>query len=211
MVDYTSNIAGQTDGGVKITCILNEGAPTVTERTYGPDGYRDRGITWASEIYKNSWVTINADATYDTYVLNKGMPAVKAITAATEIIGIVITEPKAVAMPATTALGDSWAKQLAAGYYRIATVLFPCFTMVTKMEIVAVNTAAILAGDVDAVFVDASATIANALAGTKPVTLSGYDVANGGAGVVPLHSVPKGTDTYSILVGFTGGAVVVGA
>jgi hypothetical protein len=97
---------------------------------------------------------------------------------------------------------------LAGGWYRVATVEFFGLSGVAKAVCVPADTGAITPGTVGLVKIDDSASAALAAA-EGPIMLSVYDVASGGTGIISFHYVPKGTTTVSILVGFTGGFVVV--
>jgi len=202
-----STIAGIYEGGVQLTCILAEGAPTVTETTWGQDGFYDRGMTSASPLTVDSWVTLDV-ATENTYDTTKGTPVVKAITNGSLIIGKIISEPKWVATPANTAAGNSWAKILAGQFYRIATVWFPGITGVAKMQLQGLTAAAIVPGVQATLELDASLSVA-AAAARNPETLCGSDVSSGGVGMFSFHYVASGAALVSILVGFTGGVNLI--
>lgn len=200
-----STIAGVECGGVKLTCILYEGAATVTANVAGPDGYEDTGITLASRIYKDQWVELDVQSD-NTYAATKGLPVVKTLetASAAAYIGKVVTEPTWSTTPPTTTTA-TWSADLTRGAYRIATVWFPSFTGVTKLTLVGASAANVVPGTPTTLNIDISATTALAAAGSAE-TLSGCDAAADGVGIVPLHYVANGAATVSMLVAFNGTA-----
>jgi hypothetical protein len=200
-----SQIAGYTGGGVKLPCILSEGNLTVAAGVYGPDGYKDTGITLASPLYKDSFVQIDTDAA-NTFIATGGVPVVAAIAAGSVIAGQIVSEPKWFKMP--IASQTVRATILAGGWYRVATVEFFGLSGVAKAVCVGADTGIITPGTVALLKIDDAASAALAAA-EGPIMLSVYDVASGGTGLISFHYVPKGTATVSVLVGFTGGFVVV--
>jgi len=200
--------AGYTGGGIKLTCILDEGAPTVTKNTMGQDGYFDTGIVWASQMAKNQFVCLDTD-TANTYAATGGLPAVQPIAAGSLIVGQIISEPRIIKVPLTTAAGDSYAKRLAGKYYRVATVEFFGISGVAKAVVVNTTTA-IVPGVAATLKIDASAS--NALAAVDPqgpVCLSCVDATSGGSGVFSFHYIAGAAGTVSALVGFVGGVAVI--
>lgn len=202
-----SQIAGDSGGGLKLPCILYEGAPTVSDDALGPDGYTDTAITFASGLKKDDFVVLDVQ-TENTYATTKGLPVVKAIAAGTLIVGRIITTPKLVRAPANTAAGDSWAKQLAGEYYRVATVEWFGLSGAIKAVVKGLNAAAIVPGVCATVKIDASECVA--LRGGV-VTLAISDVANGGVGIISFHYVAAAAADVSALVSFVGGTVVIQA
>ncbi|MFA4971956.1 MAG: hypothetical protein WC683_05035 [bacterium] len=200
-----STIAGGLQGGSEYTCILYEGAPTVTAKTLGPDGYYDTGIVPASPLQKDDIVVLDIQSE-NTYEATGGLPVVKAVTNGTLILGKILTEPKTIGTAPTTAAGDTWAKILAGKYYRIAKVKFFGVTDIEKAILVGASTANIVPGVPDTLKVDVSGTVA---VSGGVVTLSCADAANGGSGIFSFHYVANGAVTVSILAGFTGGPVVI--
>lgn len=192
-----STIAGDFDGGIRITCILNEGAPTVGSRVYDNTGGRVTGLTWATEIQKEDVVALDRD-TANTYAATGGLPVVtKPSNGEAYVVGKVVTEPEIVQFPANTAAGDSWSKQLAGKYYRIATVEFWPFVAIKPATIVGANAAAVTIGTTGLLEMDISESYTNH-------GLCVFDVGSGGTGLVSLHYHPKGTTTATILVGILG-------
>lgn len=202
-----STIAGVDEGGVKLTCIIYEGVPTVTDETFGSDGMYDRGVLPAAPLKKNAWVTPDVQ-TENTYAATKGLPVVKPITNGSLILGKILTEPKWITMADTTAHGDSWAKILAAKYYRIATVWFPGVTGVTKIQVQGLSAANIVPGVQATLEFDASLCVAASVA-KQPEQLCGSDVASGGVGAFSFHYVASGSALVSALIGFTGGVNLI--
>lgn len=201
-----STIAGATAGGVMLPCILYEGVATVTANVMGPDGYYDKGISFASPLVKDQWVTLDVQ-TENTYAATKGLPVVKAIAAGSLVLGQIVSEPTIKVAPATTPT-STWAAHLTGGFYRIATVWFPCVTAVTKATHVNAATAAVVPGIQATIQAGAAATTAAGVAGS-PETLVTIDVASGGVGGFSFHYVPSSAATVSILYGFTGGVNLI--
>lgn len=205
MTDNTSSIAGDYKGGIEITCILNEGAPTVTSRTYGRDGTYDPGVVWASELKKGDVVAITNDSVV-TFAAAGGIPVVETpVNNETLVIGYIDEEPTLRKTPPTTAAGDSLAKRLAGGYYRYATV-------VILGGITAVRKATVMCDGTNATVPGVGSTLKyNITSGSANSELSFVSAASGGVGVIPFHAVPAGTDgdTYSCLVGITGLMIAV--
>lgn len=200
MTDNTSSIAGDYEGGIKITCILNEGAPTVTARTYGRDGTYDLGTTWASELKKGDVVAIS-NSTDVTYVACGGIPLVETpVTTETLVVGQIVSEPKLVVQPPTTASANELSERLAGKYYRVASVeIWGGITAIKKATVMCDGSNATVPG--------VGATLKyNITSGTSNSVLSFDSAASAGVGVIPFHYVPAGTDadTYSCLVGITG-------
>lgn len=216
MTDYTtgstypaSRIAGNVNqGGLELTCILSEGNLTVTANTHGPDGYTDTGITAASGLKKDQWVTLDVDSA-NTYIATYGLPVVKAITNGSLIIGKITSTPVwASTLPTSTQ--TTWSTMLSSKYFRIATVWFPGITGAEKMVVAGASAANIVPGVQATLQFDATATTALSTA-DGVVTLSGVDAANGGVGAISFHYVASGGHTQYILVGFTGGVVTIAA
>lgn len=207
-----STIAQYTGGGIKLPCILEEGAPTVTAMTMGNDGYFDTGITWASRLSKGAWVVPDVQAE-NTFVATKGNPVAKPITNGTLLIGQIVSEPTLQKAPPTTAAGDTYAKRLAGQYYRIATVEWFGLTGVAKAILNTANQAAIVPGVPATIMIDASDTLAlGGAAAQGPVTIGVVDVAAGGAGIISFHYAAQEVGgQHNLLVGFTGGTIVIQA
>ncbi len=216
MTDYTSTtsypaaaIAGNVNrGGIELPCILQEGNITVAANTFGPDGYKDTGVTLASGLVKDEWVVLSTD-TANTYIATYGLPVVTKIATGSLILGKIISEPKwAAALP--TSSQNTWSTMLAGKYFRVATVWFPGVTGAEKVLLNGADTAAIVPGVAGTILVDDSATDTLSAAGGV-VMLAAADAANGGAGIISFHYVAKGAHTQYVLVGFTGGVVAIQA
>jgi len=202
-----STIAGYTGGGIKLPCIINDGTLTVASKVFGPDGYTDTGISLGTPLYKDQYVTLDTDAA-NTYAATGGLPVVCGLSAASLIIGKIITEPKFVVTPTSTS--STRATILANKWYRVATVEFFGIMGVAKATLVGASTANVVPGTAALLQIDQSASDALAAAESAE-TLSVYDVASGGTGLISFHYVASGSATVSILVGFTGGHAVVTA
>jgi len=203
-----STIAGtEGGGGVKLPCILYEGAITVNGRVFGPDGYYDTGITLAAPLVKDQWVQIDGAVT-NTYANTGGVPVVEQMAQNAPLIGKIVTEPKWVNMP--TANTVNWAGDLAGGFFRVATVWFPTLIAVAKATVDNATTAAIVPGVPATLNISAAGSNALAAAGAVE-TLEVVDVAQNGVGIVPLTYVAADGVDVSILIGFNGTAPVVGA
>lgn len=202
-------VAGVTAGGIKLACILAEGAPTVTKKTMGTDGYFETGIVWASQIEKGAWVVLDIQE-QNTYALTGGLPVVKAATSGSLIVGRVVSEPRLVNAPATSAAADTHAERLAGKYYRVATVEWFGLNGVAKAVVVSGDADAIVPGVAGTIQIDASATAALANADSQgPVLLSCSNVASGAAGIVSFHYIPNDAGTVSAMIAITGGVVTI--
>jgi len=199
MTDNTIGYTSDYKGGVEITCILDEGAPTVSERVYGRDGTYDIGLTWANEIKKDQWVAISNDSAVTAAATN-GVPVLeKPVNAETLTVGFVKVEPRRNKMPPNSAAADTLAKRLAGGYYRYATV-------VLMGGITAVMGATVTCDGTNATVPGVGTTLKyNITSGVNTGGLQLDSAASGGAGVIPFHNVPAGTngDKYSCTVGLT--------
>lgn len=200
MTDGTSTIAGNYPGGIRIKCVLNEGAPTVNARTYSPAGLYSSSLTWASEIYENDIVALANDSDC-TYTATGGIPVVEApVNAETLVIGQIVSTPKTQRTPSTSAAGDSLAKRLAGKYHRTAIIeLWAGITKVVDAEVMCNGTNACVPGVGTTLNFNMAASAANH-------GLCFDSAAANGVGVIPFHYVAAGTDgdTYTILCGITG-------
>lgn len=200
--DYTTTYAGNYPGAAncKITCILNEGNPTVTARTYGPDGLYTTGLTWATELYPGDYVAL-ADDTACTYDACDGLPVVEQATNnETLIIGKIISEPVIQVMPANSTAANSLTKRLTGRYYRTALVeIMGGITKIDEAIVQCDGSNATVPGATDKINLNMTDTYANH-------KLCFIQAAGNGAGAIPFHYVPATTtgDTHTILVGITG-------
>ena len=189
-----STYAGQYGGVIQLTCILDEGAPTVTARTYGTGGTYETGHTWASELRKDDVVTLSAE-TSNTYEACRGLPVVETVTNGDDkVIGQIVTEPRLVVTPPNTTDSDSLTKRLAGQYYRVATVeIWGGITSVRSARVLCTGTSAITPGSIDELDVDVSESTAD-----HDLVLN--DTA--GAGFMPFHYVADDTGvSYTCLIG----------
>jgi len=199
MTDYRSAIAGNYPGGLKQTCILNEGAPTVSDSgTYfGATGETEKVLTWATPIEEGELVACSNNAAC-TYIACDGIPCVeRPVDGETLILGKVVSTPKLQKFPANDAAADTLAERLAGDYYRTAVVEFYAgITAIVKAKVVADGSNAVVQMEPATVKYDISASHA---AG-KLVLL---EVASGGVGYLPLHYVTSTAGDYTCLIGMT--------
>ena len=199
MTDSTSDIVGDYPGGIRITCILNEGAPTVAT-SYDAIGHEANGLTWAAELEENNLVAIT-NTTDVTYAACGGIPCVEiAVATETLVIGRIVSTPKLQNFPATTAAADSLAKQLAGEYYRTAVVeIWGGITKVADAVVMMDGSHACVPGVGDTL----GFNVAGGYADEGSLNLDYYAT---GVGIIPFHYVAAGTngDTSSVLVGITG-------
>jgi hypothetical protein len=142
----TYSAGDYTDGGVKRTCILDEGTITVTSRVYGIGGGSAKGFTFGSEIQKGQLVTVSTD-TANTWANTNGMILVEAVTDGDNLcVGVVISEPEWVIQPPSTTAADTLAERLAGQYYRVATVWFPTVIAMTKATLKTADSVAVTPG-----------------------------------------------------------------
>jgi len=199
MTDFSSTFAGKYRAGIlPITCILNEGAPTVV-RAYDQAGYWQQTLTWASELYENDVVAIANDADV-TFVATDGTAVLeKAVDSESLVVGRIVSLPKINKFPVQTSDASSLALRLAGGYFRTANIEFFAFDQVLKATVMADGTHPTLPG--------VGATLKfNMTSSYSKHSLCFDSAASGGVGVVPFHYVPAGVDgdLYSCLVGLNG-------
>lgn len=204
MTDKTVNYAGSHPGlkNVTKTCILNEGAPTVVDRSYGADGLWEKTLTWATELYPGDYVAICND-TDVTFSACGGVPVVeKAANAESLVVGKIVSVPRPnMFFPASSADANDLSERLAGKYYRVANV--EIMAGITKLEeavIMCDGTNATTPGDGQYLKFNITSSYAN------HGLYFDTDTNKGGVGVIPFHYVPAGTDgdLYSCLVGITG-------
>lgn len=200
-----SAIAGNYGGGIEVTCILDEGAPTVTASGsyFGVTGETEQVLTWTTPLIEGEWVACSNDAEC-TCIACGNLPCVeRPVNGETLTIGRIISTPKLQAMPADTAAGDSLAKRLAGDYYRTAVVeIYAGITAIVKAKVVADGSNALVQMNPATAKYDISASHA---AG-KLVLL---EVASGGVGYFPLHYVTATAGDYSCLIGLTGVMIAI--
>lgn len=201
MTDNTSEIAGNYGQGQTITCILDEGA--ITPGT-GIDAYGREQATYAfaAGLAEGDWVALSND-TANTYAATGGLILVeKPVDGETLVIGRIVGTPTALKkVPATADAASTLAKRLAGGFYRKARVEIVAFPIgsIKKFTVYSDGTNATVPGNGSTLKLSITGTYANH---------AGYlDSTNkDGVGIIPLHSVPAGTDgdTCSILAVVTG-------
>lgn len=201
MTDHTSAFAGNYPGGLKQTCILNEGAPTVQTAThYDQLGQSMTVLTWAAELVEGDVVAIDQD-TGNTFAATEGIPVVDTpVNTETFVIGRIVSTPKLGNMPANTAAGDSWAKQLAGGYYRRAIVeIWGGITKIIKAQVTTIETHTVVPGVITKLNYDISES-------TADHNLCFICAAANGLGAIPFHYVEDSVSghEYNCLMGITG-------
>jgi len=119
MTDY----AGDYGGGFPLTCILYEGAITVsTSGTHYAGGKNKQpSFAFAAEISVGDYVGLFVD-TANTLAATTGIPVVTTVATTAPIFGRVVTEPQWANAPSSTT--STWAADLARGAYRKAIVEF---------------------------------------------------------------------------------------
>lgn len=197
----TYNAGDFTDGGVRRTCLLDEGTVTVST-AYGIGGGTAATYSFASEIKKGMVVVVSTD-TGNTWGNTDGNILVTLPANTNDLLfGVVISEPEFTKKPATTAAADSLAERLAGDFLRAATVWFPCVTAMTKATLKCANAAAVTPGTGN-LKLDVSEVTANA-----GITVN--DAASGGsANVIPMHyQAQSSSAVVPIMIAFIGGSFV---
>ena len=203
MTDTTNNIAGTFKHlGPELTCILDEGAPTVTASgsVFDELGTTAKSLTWASQLAEGNMVAISNDIGC-TWVATEGVPVMeKAVNGETYVIGKIVSMPKLVAMPATSGVADSLAKRLAAGYFRTARIeIYGGITSIQKAEVYLDGTYGFEVGQ--------STKLKHNLTGDyaddNTIEIQLTTAASGGVGIFAFHYAADGTagDTVNCLVG----------
>jgi len=199
MTDSTSDIAGDYPGGQRITCILDEGAPTIVT-SFDQAGRSQKTLTWAAEIEEKDYVGISND-TAGTYAACGGIPLLELpANGETLVIGRVVSTPRLVRFPAVSADADTLAERLAGKYYRVA--LVEIYGGIDKLK-----DATIMCDGSNACVQGVGATLKfNMTSALAAKDLCFDSAASGGVGVIPFHYVAAGSDgdTATCLVGITG-------
>lgn len=194
-----STISNEFNMGPEITCILEEGAPTVGTG-YTATNLRLPVVTWASELHKGEIVALDT-STENTHDACLGLPVVRAITAGdATILGIIEKEPYLEKVIPSTAAAATHALRLAGEYYRVATVRFFGVQAIGPATILTKDVVAITPGVIGTLIVDNGECVG---AGNGIVL---NDVANGGTGIFSFHYCAKTAagSYFSLLCGFTG-------
>jgi hypothetical protein len=190
MTDNQSNIAGTYKGtGPIIECILDEGAPTITNVSHMETGQTLRTLVFASPLEEGQVVAL-ANGSENTYVATEGAVLVeRAQNAESLVIGQIITTPKLKRFPATSADADSLAKRLAGKYFRTALVEIHIPGRLVAAQIMQNGTNALVPG----VMTTLNFNITKAYASGNDGYFFDSGSANG-VGGIPLHYVAAGTD-----------------
>jgi hypothetical protein len=190
-----------SEGGVKRTCLLDEGAVTVSS-AYGIGGGSAATYSFATEIKKGMVVVVSTDTGNTWANTNGSLLVTRPANTNDLLIGVVISEPEWTKKPVSTAAADSLAKRIAAKTLRAATVWFPGVTGMTKATLKCANAAAVTPGTAN-LKLDVSEVTAGA-----GITVN--DAASGGsANVIPLHyQAQSATAVVPIMVAFIGGSFV---
>jgi hypothetical protein len=198
----TYNAGDYTDGGVRRTCLLDEGAVTVST-AYGIGAGSAATYTFASEIKKGMVVAVSTD-TLNTWSNTSGSILVNQIADSTDlVVGVVISEPEFTRKPASTAAAASLTLRLAAKTLRTATVWFPNVTAMTMATLTCANGGNVTPGTLEILKIDVSAC--NAGSG-----LFLNDVASGGSpNITSMHYQAKSSSAVvPVMIAFLGGKVM---
>ncbi len=203
MTDNTDTVSGNYPGGIRLTCILDEGAPTVSASAMNAAGTYENTWSWATPLEEGDVVAISNDVA-NTWAATGGIPLVeKPVNAETFVIGQVISAPRLMKSPTTTdADTNTLAERLAGKYYRTAVVeIWGGITKVMKAVVMHDGTNATTPGD--------GTTLKFNITSGYSATSQGLQfdsAASGGVGVIPFHYVAAGTDgdLSNCLVGITG-------
>lgn len=200
MADNTSDIAGDYPGGVRITCVLDEGAPTIVDETFDAMGKYAVGYTYASPLKEGDVVALSNDVAC-TYDACGGIPCVELAVDGEELVfGRIVSTPKLQTMAADDAAANTLAERLAGDYYRTAVV--EIWGGITK--VVAAN---VMQDGSNAVVVGQSAILHFNITRATALHELCFDCeASGGVGVVAMHYCAAGSDgdTLTCLVGING-------
>jgi len=185
---------------LRITCILDEGEITVTDRAYDRAGTYEAAYAFELELREGDVVALSNE-TDNTYVATGGIPVVeRAQTAEALVIGKLVSAPKnLIALPANDAAANLWSERIAGKYYRIA--LIEVWAGITKIE-----KATFMTNNSNACVPGIPGTLHfNITGGYSDHCLSFDAGASSGVGAIPLHYA-AGADgaEYSILVGING-------
>lgn len=199
MTDNTSDIAGNYAGGIRITCILDEGAPTIVD-SFDQMGLEAKSYTFATPLKENDIVALSND-TGCTYALTKGNPVVeRPVHSEALVIGQIVSTPKLQRMAANDGAANTLPLRLAGDYFRTAVVeLWGGITKVIKANVMEDGSNAVVVGQ--------SAILHFNIARCTALHELCFDCeANGGVGVVAMNYCAAGTNgnTVSCLVGITG-------
>lgn len=206
MTDSTDNIAGHyKHHGPIITCILDEGAPTVTASgsLFDDGNTTARSLSWTLQLARGNMVAISNDVAC-TWANTDGLPVMeRAVTTESFTIGQIVSAPKLVAFPANTAAGDSLTKRLAGGYFRTAMVeLYAGITRILKAEVTLDGTNGWEVGQTAALHHNMTSDYAD----DDTIEIKLISAADTGTGIIALHYGADGTtgDQLNCLIGING-------
>lgn len=202
MTDNTNTVAGNYQGGIRLTCILDEGAPT-KYTAMKSDGTYENVWVWASPLEEGDVVAISND-TANTWAATGGIPLVeKPVNGETFVIGMIVSSPEPVVSPtATDADTDTLAERLTGKYYRTAEVeIWGGITKIMKAVVMHDGTRTLTPGG----GTTAKFNITSGYSGTGQGLQLDLE-ASGGVGIIPFHHVAAGSDgdLSNCLVGITG-------
>lgn len=203
MTDSSDNIAGMypTKGPV-ITCILDEGAPTVTASgTYlGMDNVTRKVLTWATPLARGNMVAISND-TACTWAATNGLPVMeKPVNGETFVIGRLISTPSVFNEPSNSAAADTLAERLAGGFFRTGLVeIYGGITAVLKAEVYLDGTNGFTVGQCTTL----KHNLTGDYADDNTIEIQLVTAASGGVGIFAFHYGADGTagDILNCLVG----------
>lgn len=197
-------VSDEFNDGSRITCILNEGAPTV-KMAFTSTNLRTPTVDWAAQMYRNEYV--NLEVTADcTGAATLGLPVVRSVANGdTAIVGVIMTEPQLQRKIPTTASADTLAKRLAGEYYRTATVRILGVDGVGPADLVTADVKNIVPGVTGDLIADVS-NMTGSVDGLKGKGLVLNDIdGTGSANIFSFHYAAKAAGaTHRILCGFTG-------
>lgn len=206
MTDSTNNIAGHyKHHGPIITCILDEGAPTVTASgsVFDDGNTTARSLTWASQLARGNMVAISND-TACTWDATDGLPVMEvAVTTESFTVGRIVSPPKLIAFPATSAAADTLAERLAGGYFRTALVeIYAGVTAILKAEVTLDGTNGWEVGQTAALHHNITSDYAD----DDTIEIKLVSAADTGTGTIAFHYGADGTagDQLNCLVGING-------
>lgn len=206
MTDSTDDIGGHyKHHGPIITCILDEGAPTVTASgsVFDDGNTTARSLTWASQLARGNLVAISNDVAC-TWAATDGLPVMEqAVNTESFTIGQIVSAPKLVKFPAETADANLLTERLAGGYFRTAMVeLYAGITKVLKAEVTLDGTNGWEVGQTAALHHNITSDYAD----DDTIEIKLVSAADTGTGIVALHYGADGTigDQLNCLVGING-------
>lgn len=206
MTDSTDDVAGHyKHHGPIITCILDEGAPTVTASgsVFDELGTTAKSLTWASQLARGNMVAISNDVAC-TWAATDGLPVMEeAQTTESFTLGQIVSEPKLVSFPADTAAANLLTERLAGGYFRTALVeIYAGVTKVLKAEVTLDGTNGWEVGQTAALHHNITSDYAD----DDTIEIKLISAADTGTGIIAFHYGADATagDQLNCLVGING-------